>query len=146
MTKEEFKDSISYLGIAYNREFTKKELELYYDFLKDYNDETLVKAIKNIIKKSKFLPKINELIDECNNCKQNIKYEVVEFMLKSGYFKKGDYGELDFEQELRNYEKTKKFINENNVPEWLKQDINYYYKLMKQDRLENNIKLIGGDK
>ena len=143
MTKEEFKDSISYLGIAYNKEFTKKELQLYYDFLKDYNDETLVKAIKNIIKKSKFLPKINELIDECNNCKQNIKYEVVEFMLKSGYFKKGDYEELDFEQELRNYEKTKKFINENNVPEWLKQDINYYYKLMKQDRLENNQKLIG---
>lgn len=143
MTKEEFKDSISYLGIAYNKEFTKKELQLYYDFLKDYNDETLVKAIKNIIKKSKFLPKINELIDECNNCKQNIKYEVVEFMLRSGYFKKGDYEELDFEQELRNYEKTKKFINENNVPLWLQKDINYYYKLMKQDRLVNNHKLIG---
>lgn len=143
MTKEEFKDSISYLGMAYSKEFSQEELELYYDFLKDYKDETLVKAIKNIIKKSKFLPKINELIDECNKCKQNIKYEVVEFMLKSGYFKKGDYEELDFGQELRNYEKTKKFINENNVPEWLQEDINYYYKLMKQDRLVNNYKLIG---
>lgn len=143
MTEIECTKGLTYLGMAYGKTFTQQECELHYDFLREYNYETFVKAIKNIIKKSKFLPKINELIDECNNCKQNIKYEVVKFMLKSGYFKKGDYEELDFEQELRNYEKTKKFINENNVPEWLQKDINYYYKLMKQDRLVNNQKLIG---
>ena len=145
MTPEQFKDSMAYLGIAYGKEFTQQELTIYYDFLKEFTDETLVKAIKNIIKKSKFLPKITEILEECENCKEHIKHEVIEFMLNMGYFKKGINGELDSTQALRNYEKTCSFIERGIVPEWLQDDMNYYYKLMKQERLDHQERLmIGG--
>ena len=133
MTPEQFKDSMSYLGIAYGKEFTQQELTVYYDFLKEFSDETLVKAIKNIIKTSKFMPKINELVEECDNCKEQVKYEVLEFMKQQGYFK------APIE-----YEKASLFMERGIVPKWLQEDINKYYRLMQQNTLNyQEQKLIG---
>lgn len=134
MTPEQFKDSMAYLGIAYGKEFTQQEITIYYDFLKGFNDATLVTAIKNIIRKSKFLPKITELLEECEKCKEQTKYEVLEFMLSKGYFK------APIE-----YDKATLFMERGNVPEWLQKDINEYYKMMRQDKLEyKETLLIGG--
>jgi hypothetical protein len=114
------------LGMAYGKEFTQQECELYYEFLREYNIETFKKAVKNIIRTSKFLPKINELIEECDRCKEQVKYEVLEFMNDKGYFK------APIE-----YEKASLFMERGNVPEWLQKDINEYYKMMKQETLEH---------
>ena len=125
MTPEQFKDSMAYLGVAYGKEFTQQELIIHYDFLKEYNDATLVKAIKNIIKKSKFLPKINELVEECENCKEQVKYDVLEFMRSKGYF-----------GALSEYEKATRWLETNNIPSWFKEDLNEHYKMMQQVKLE----------
>ena len=113
------------LGMAYGKEFTQQECELYYEFLREYNIETFKKAIKNIIRASKFIPKINEIIEECERCKQQVKFDVLEFMSSKGYFK------APIE-----YEKASLFMERGNVPEWLQKDINEYYKMMKQETLE----------
>ena len=114
------------LGMAYGKEFTQQECELYYEFLQEYNIETFKKAIKNIIRTSKFLPKINELIEECDRCREQVKYDVLEFMNDRGYFK------APIE-----YEKASLFMERGNVPEWLQKDINEYYKMMRQATLEH---------
>ncbi len=133
MTKEQFSESMAYLGLAYGKEFTHQELSMYYDFLKGYSDATLTNAIKNIIRKSKFLPKITELLEECDNCKEKTKFEVLEYMNSQGYFKAGS-----------EYDKAIMFLERNNIPEWFKADLNRYYKMMLSNRLEHKETLMIG--
>ena len=126
MKNFELVQGMQMLGMAYGKEFTQQECELYYEFLQEYNIETFKKAIKNIIRTSKFLPKINELIEECDRCREQVKYDVLEFMNDRGYFK------APIE-----YEKASLFMERGNVPEWLQKDINEYYKMMKQATLDH---------
>lgn len=134
MSEQELTKGLTYLGTAYGKQYTKIELEQHYDFLKDYAYETFIAAIKSIIRKSKFLPKITELLEECEKFKEQVKFDVIEFMKRQGYFK-----------DIREYEKATLFMERGIVPDWLQADINKFYKLMKQDTLDHKETLmIGG--
>lgn len=131
MTEQELVKGLTYLGTAYGKEYSKMECEQHYDFLRDYSYETFVAAIKSIIKKSKFLPKITELLEECDNFKEKTKFEILEFMNSKGYFKTSN-----------EYDKAIHFMERGIIPEWLKQDINEYYKMMKQEVLDHKETLL----
>lgn len=133
MTEQELVKGLTYLGTAYGKEYSKIECEQHYDFLKDYSYQTFVAAIKNIIRKSKFLPKITELLDECENCKERTKFEVLEYMNNQGYFKTGS-----------EYDKAIMFFERNNIPSWFKEDLNKYYRMMLSNRLEHKETLMIG--
>lgn len=134
MKQEELVKGLTYLGMAYGKEYSKMECEQHYDFLKGYNYETFIVAIKNIIKTSTFLPKINDLITACENAKMTIKFDVLEYMKKVGYFKTST-----------EYEKAVVFMNRGVIPEWLQKDINKYYKQMVNGKLDHKETLmIGG--
>lgn len=133
MSEQEIVKGLTYLGMAYGKEFTKQECEQHYDFLKEYNYETFVTAIKNIIRTSKFLPKITDLLEACEECKTTMKFDVIEYMNKAGYFK-----------DIKEYEKATSFMEKGIVPSWLQSDMNKYYKQMISNRLEHKEqKLIG---
>lgn len=138
MKLEEFTKALSYLGLAYGKTYTQLETSMMYDFLKEYNYETFTTAIKNIIRTSTFVPKIADLVSECDKCRTTKKNEVVSFMLDQGYFKLSNYGELDEEQALRNYNKTLMWIERGTVPDWLQKDINEYYLKMNNKMLGNS--------
>lgn len=134
MIREELVKGLTYLGMAYGKEYSKIECEQHYDFLKDYSYETFIAAIKNIIKTSKLLPKITELLEECEKYKEKTKFDVIEFMKKQGYFR-----------DIKEYEKATMFMERGIVPEWLQADINRYYKMMRQETLDHKETLmIGG--
>lgn len=134
MTEQELVKGLTYLGTAYGKEYSKLECEQHYDFLREYSYETFVAAIKNIIRKSKFLPKITELLEECENYKEHTKFEVLEFMKSKGYFKAPS-----------EYEKAIKYLETNIIPEWFRNDLNEHYKMMQQVKLEHKeTLLIGG--
>ena len=125
MEKIEFVKGMSYLGIATGKEYTQEECDVFYDFLKDYNYKVFIEAIKSRIKKSSFPPKINELIDECNLCDKDFKFRIIDFMKESGYFRT-----------TNEYDKTMTFVKRGIVPQWLKEDINKYFKMMNQKEIE----------
>ena len=131
MTKQELVKGLTYMGLAYGKEFTPQECDIYYDFLQEYSYETFITAIKNTIKKSKFLPKVTELIDSCEGAKEVLKIDVIEYMNNHGYFKSPI-----------EYEKTTRFIESGIVPKWLQDDINKYYKEMISNRLEHKETLL----
>lgn len=130
---EEFIKNMTYLGLAYDKQYTQEEIKLYYDFLKDFNDDVIVKAIKEIIKTSKFIPKITELVECCQKIKESIRFDVLEYMNKVGYFK-----------DTREYQKASLFLEKNVIPYWLQKDIDIYYKLMVNNRLSNSSRMLLG--
>jgi len=131
MTKEDLVKGLKILGIAYSKTFTQEECITYYEFLQEYSYETFKTAVKNIIKKSKFIPKISEIIEECENQKAQIKIDVIEFMKTSGYFK-----------DPREYEKTIDWYSNGIIPTWLYEDMQKYYKLMQREKLGNTEQLL----
>ena len=134
MKQEELVKGLKVLGIAYSKTFTQEECATYYEFLQDYSYETFKAAVKSLIKKTKFLPKISELVEECENSKSQLKFEVIEFMKTKGYFKAPN-----------EYEKTIDWYAKGITPDWLKEDMKKYYKMMQQEKLCYNEQLrIGG--
>ena len=103
---------------------------MYEEELSQYNEETLINAIKEIIRTSKYMPSLNEIIEQCEKSRVHQTNKIVDLMWQDGYFKKGAYGELDDSQAYRNYNKTLKFIEEGIIPEWLREDMKKYYNQM----------------
>jgi hypothetical protein len=97
---------------------------MYEEELSQYNEETLKNAIKEIIRNSKYMPSLNEIIDQCEKSRTYQANKIVELMWNDGYFKKNN---VDESQAYKNYNKTLKFIEEGIIPEWLREDMKKYY-------------------
>ena len=66
MNKEQFVKAMTYLAIAYDKEFNQEQLNVWYEFFKNDDFNVLRQAIKSVILKSKYLPSIAELKEEIN--------------------------------------------------------------------------------
>lgn len=64
MTKEQFLKGITFLTIAYNKEFTEEQVSVWYEFFKDEDYDAFRKAVKRIIPLKQFMPSIAELKQE----------------------------------------------------------------------------------
>ncbi len=58
--------ALSMLQIAWSTDMTKERMKLYVSMLADVNSVTLEQAVANLIKRSKFLPSIAEIREECS--------------------------------------------------------------------------------
>jgi len=123
MTKEEFIKGLKYLGIAYNHSFSQDESIVWYDFFKNYSILVFNNAIKDSIENNKFLPRISDLTQLCDENKVKVRFVILEEMKLDGYFK--DVGE---------YEKAYTWLENNTIPNWFKDEMKKY----KQNILSNN--------
>lgn len=139
MKIEELVKGLNFLGLAYGKEYNQMEAQQIYEFVKEYDYDTFIRATKEIIRTSKFIPKIADLIEACDNQKEVKKLEVIDYMRESGYFYLSYRPEhkLDEAQATRNYMKVRTFIERGIIPDWLKEDINYYYNKMHKAQLGN---------
>lgn len=133
MKIEECVKGLKYLGLAYSKEFDEEECKVYYDFLKKYEYESFKMAVKSIIKNSKFLPKISELVEECEKYKQYYTFKILEFMKSLNYFKS-----------VNESDKATKYLETGVIPSWFKEDMNKYYKMMKQEIISQDEKIMIG--
>lgn len=122
----------------YFKDLTDEELAgliaMYQEELSCYNELTLVSAVKSIIRKNKFMPALNELLEECELCKTTQKNIVIEKMIKAGYFK-----------DSREIEKTYHFLEEGIIPKWLMEDMKKYgYEDGRNLISTNSNKMLGG--
>ena len=138
MRIEELVKGLNFLGLAYGKEYSQLECQQVYEFVKEYDYDTFIRATKEIIRTSKFIPKIADLIEACDNQKEVKKVEVIDYMKECGYFYLSYRPEhkLDEAHATRNYLKAKTFIERGIIPDWLKEDINYYYNKMQNTQLE----------
>lgn len=64
MTPQEFAKAMTFLGLAYDKEFSKDQLNVWYTFFSDDTDANFRKAVTRLVSKSKFLPSIAEIKSE----------------------------------------------------------------------------------
>ncbi len=91
-------------------------LKNYFDFLEEYNANELQNAIKNFIKKSKFLPTVAELVEEIEKQRKEKRTLILDYMLEEKYFFC-----------IEEYEKAVSFIENGVVPDWFKEAYKEYY-------------------
>ena len=65
------------------------------------------------------------LLDKCKSTTKSYYVAIIDKMYKDGYFREGIV-ELDPQHEMRNYEKSIKWIEEGIIPEFLKEDMRKY--------------------
>lgn len=116
---------------SYFNKLTDEELialaQMYKDELSKYNEKTLNVAIKNVIRSSKYMPSLNEIIEECESNKTHNANTIIERMKKDGYFKSPS--EID---------KVYMWLAKGIIPTWLREDMKNY----QQGLLINNTRLI----
>lgn len=137
MKIEELVKGLNFLGLAYGKEYSQMEAQQVYEFVKEYNYETFIKATKEIIRTSKYLPRIADLIEACEKYKNSANKSVIDYMQSVGYFKYSQFGELSDEHASRNYSKALRFIEIGVIPDWLQEDIVYYTDQMKTLQLQD---------
>ena len=64
MNLQEFTKAMTFLGVAYNKEFTQEQVGIWYNFFVETKIEDFKNAIKRLINKSKYLPSIAEIKSE----------------------------------------------------------------------------------
>lgn len=103
--------------------------KMYQEQIIGYTPEIVLKAIDEIIRTSKFMPSIAEILDKCDSSAKTYSYDILEKMKNDGYFKRGIYGELDDTHATRNYEKATMWLSKGIIPQWLLEDMmSYGYK------------------
>lgn len=138
MTQVEFMKGMSILSVAYsNFEVDQMTMEVWYSFFEDIRSDVFIAAVKTFIRASTFPPKINELLQYCEDCKGVIQNQTLSLMLQQGYFHEG----VDDSQAMRNYEKASRWLERGTEPQWLKDDMRKYYKLKLAN--ESQLKLEG---
>ena len=115
MKQEEFAVAMKHLAIAFGKQFTKDETEVYYEYLKMYSYGVLKNAITEIISKEKFMPKIADLKEYCEKNKQITRFAIIEQMNKQGYFRSP-----------QEYDKASKWLDSGVIPEWFKEEMKKY--------------------
>lgn len=109
MNKLEFATAMKHLSIAFNKEFTQDDLNVYYEYLKDYEFKVFKNVIKEIVKCEKFLPKISEIISYCDRYKND---ELINQLDQRNYFKNAN-----------DKEKIIMWMNEGIIPEWFREEL-----------------------
>lgn len=64
MTQKEFTSHMTFMGMAYNKEFTPEQMGVWYTFFADVDGKSFISAIKRLIVKSRFMPSIADIKDE----------------------------------------------------------------------------------
>lgn len=142
MTQVEFTKGMTILSVAYPKfEVDQMTMEVWYSFFEDIRADVFIAAVKSFIRSSTFPPKVNELLQYCEDCKGRIQNEVLEFMLQQGYFHQG----VDDNQAIRNFEKASEWVEYGTEPPWLKDDMRQYCKLKLAYEAEAQLKLKSGD-
>jgi len=126
---------VARLKIAYPYYFEKMTNEdlvtlsvMYTEELKNYSDLTIENSIKEIIRNSKYMPALSEILEECEKQKHLNQNAIVQKMIEDNYFK--DSSEIA---------KTYHFIETGCIPSWLLEDMKkYWYQDVKKIENQNH--------
>ena len=138
MDNLDFTEGMKILSSCYHKDISNDDLIIWYEMLKDVEQEVYRKAIIDLCKERSYMPTIHDILDKTKTTKNNYYLSILEQMKKDGYFKLG-VEPLSSEQEERNYDKSIRWIERGIIPGFLLEDMQKYIN-------KSSNKLIGNDK
>ena len=140
MTQLDFISGMKRLCSYYFKELTNDQLEIWYEKFKDVRIDDFNQAINELSRESQYMPNANILHKKCSQINIRNISSIVQFMYEDGYFHDG-VERLSDEHANKNFDKAMMWIEKDNLPQFLKDDINSYLSKYKQSKLENNERL-----
>jgi hypothetical protein len=127
MSEIEFLKVIKILQASYLKDFDEDTIKIWYIQFKDIKYNILFNAVTSIVRKNKYMPSISEILEECDNASNKVKYDILEKMKNSGYFK-----------DISEYDKATKWLESEIIPDWFKEELIKYkdIKLIEEFRKE----------
>lgn|SRR5574344_216691 len=127
MTTEEFIKIMKILSLSYSKDFDEDTIKVWYMQFKNIEFDIFKKSVNEIIQKNKFMPSIAELLEMCEIQRKNKKFNILEKMKNSGYFK-----------DVSEYDKATKWLESEIIPDWFKEELIKYkdIKLIEEFRKE----------
>jgi hypothetical protein len=135
MTKLDFISGMKRLSSYYFKELTNDQLEAWYEMFKNVRVEDFNIAIKLISKENEYMPTAQMLYKKCSQAYKEFLIEIAKYMMEDGYFYLG-VQRLDEKQAKRNLDKTIDWIEKSGMPEFLREDFEYYIKKYKKHQLD----------
>ena len=146
MNNQQFLKAMLYLGTAYNKEYDKSFIQIWYEYFKNVDYSLLMKAIKRFVAKSKYPPSIADLLSECVEAEKEIRVAIIDKMKESGYFKRSVAGEQNSLEEESDYMKAIAFVTAlDHIPTWLEEDMKQYGYQTTPLILQREMKLLSGN-
>lgn len=115
MTEQEFLEGITLIGEIFNKQYSQLEVRIYYDKVKDYDNETWTKTISDLLETEKFAPKIVDLLKSLEDNKRARDYPIIDYMAECGYFKRTDWDYQDLLKQLEDLQEQLKNAKESEV-------------------------------
>ena len=84
MNQAEFARCMKRLSSFYFKDFNSDDLMAWYELFKDIKAKTLEQAITDIVKESKFMPNINQLLEKCKSTTNSFYLAIIDKMFKDG--------------------------------------------------------------
>lgn len=129
MQTNDFMKIMLYLGSAFNKQIEKSTIQIWYEYFKEADPNIVMQAVKNIVVECEYMPTVSKIVSECEKIEDKQKCDVLDKMLKDGYFKYSVAGEQSPIEEMSDYNKAVAFVSMNIIPSWLEEDmIKYGYK------------------
>ena len=125
MDNLDFTEGMKILSSCYHKDISNDDLIIWYEMLKDVEQEVYRKAIIDLCKERSYMPTIHDILDKTKTTKNNYYLSILEQMKKDGYFKLG-VEPLSSEQEERNYDKSIRWIERGIIPGFLLEDMQKY--------------------
>lgn len=72
MSKQEFLEGMTILGIAYDKDFTEEQISVWYQMLGNYTKQEFKNAIQELIKTEDYLPSIAKITKSIAKNKSNL--------------------------------------------------------------------------
>lgn len=72
MTKQDFLEGMTILGVAYDKEFTEEQVSVWYQMLGNYTKKEFKSAIQELIKTEEYLPSIAKITKTIAKTKVNL--------------------------------------------------------------------------
>ena len=77
MNQIEFARAMKRLSSFYFKDFSSDDLLAWYELFKDTKVKTLEQAITDIVKESKFMPNVNQLLERCKTTRNSYYISII---------------------------------------------------------------------
>ena len=123
MNIQEFLKGMKILQSSYRQDFEEEDIKIWYMQFNTVPANIFYTAITDIVRNSRFMPSISDILNKCDEVKEKKRFAILEFMKTKNYFKNS-----------QEYDKATHWLETNMIPSWFVKDMKKYQQLQIENK------------